>query len=550
MPTTKAEASKGESEKKTYRCKRCIAAGVPEEDATFIGYDLFGKHGRDHKAQDEIDKALSKAMGAVGGPQAVAEPQAVAQPQSVPQPQGLPYRKPTAFDHDLATLRSVLVDAGIGARLDSIIDAFTDWDDLAELDRLLSMAGAVVHAKRMALHVWAQHRGIPGDYAHKRYPTSVPPTSVDTVVQPVAVEPKPVDPFDSMMAMMEKQMRMQMMQQQMKMMQSGMTFGPDGRPTGEMPKPRNQVMEMMANQLEMEIMQSQLGQLRGGARVGPDGKPLGNTEEKKMRALDNGSNVEMTDKQWIDYQIGLEERKTQLLLLATKEDKKRESDKIPMKIDGTIVHVPADQVDKYIMLLKSMEPDPKKDIYALMQESEKMRHELQQQHQAEVQLLRDKQTEMLLQRQEQMMQQLQAQMQNRPNPIQEMVTTQTELKEAGILSEGTKDLDQHNMAIQEKKLDTTMNIILQQQDAMNKKTNQLIAVLSPIAQQYAQEAAQNLPKPGETRDGFREKRKAVAQEIMPLNEEDARALEMGLNQEAPEEPEPRKSRVLTVGDGR
>ena len=312
---------------------------------------------------------------------------------------------------------------------------------------------------------------------------------------------------------------------------------------------------MLKSQLQTEMMQSQLAQLRSGVRLGTDGKPIGEVkEEKMMRQLQNGSSVEMTDKQWIAYQTDVERQKTQLALQATKEETKRESEKIPIKIDGTIVHVPADQVDKYIMLSKSMsEPDQKKDVYAIMQEAEKMRHEMQQQYQAEMRVMREKQNDMVLQRQEQMIQQLQSQMQQRPNPIQEMVSTQTELREAGILSEGTKDVDQHNMAIQEKKLDTTMNLILQQQDAMNKKTNQLITVLSPIAQQYAQDAAQNLPKPGEARDGFREKRKAAAQEIMPLNEDAAAAIEKDLGGfESEEAPPPRKkeSRVLTVGDVR
>lgn len=499
-----------------WTCGRCISEGVDEAAATFFNFGEYGLHLRDHKRADRGQPPLGASI--IHGEATAGTPITL-----------------NAEPDEMVYLRNTLMKAGVLTRLDSIVDAFSshsDLDDLPYLDKLMNDSGASTFAKKMALTNWADHRGIDQEYVYRRYP------SKDRIIMPMTAEQQAVeakaqkDPFDSMTEMMEKQMKLQMMQEQMSSMQ-------------------------MQNMMKQRMLQS-------GVLFGADGRPFGTSEkteeEKKVRVLQDGSMADMTDKQWVEYQTGIEQRKLQ----AAQVEKKQESEKIPMRLeDGTIVNVPADQVDKFIFLTKSMQPDQKKDLYELMREQEKTRQEMEKNYQSQAQQMRDQMNQMLLDRQETMIRQLQTQMQSRPNPIQEMVQTQSELKQAGLLAEGSKDIEQHQMAIQEKKLDTTMNLILQQQAAMNQKTNLLLNALGPIVQQYAQKAAGKLPEPGsgQLRANLRDRRKQIAQEVMPLPEQDLQAmqqqLESGLQEDTsapsapPPEvlapPRPRAKKTLAVG---
>ena len=536
VPETPPEKpTPSEKPKPQWQCGRCISEGVEEAAATFFNFGEYGLHLRDHKRVDRGQPPLGASI--------IQEGPTAGTPNDI---------TPIAEPDEMVYLRKTLMKAGVLTRLDSIVDAFSshsDLDDLPYLDKLMNDSGASTFAKKMALTNWADHRRIDQEYIYRRYP------SKDRIIMPMTAEQQAVeakvqkDPFDSMTEMMEKQMKLQMLQEQMSRLRAD------------------------NDSLQMQNMMKQR-MLQAGVMFGADGKPFGTsekTEEAKLRAVEGGQFVKMTEAEYADYlmrqqQFGLQKEKMEqdTKIRLAQDEKKKESEKIPLRLeDGTIINVPSDQVDKYLFMLKSTAPDQKKDLYELMREQEKTRQEMEKNYQSQAQQMRDQMNQMLLDKQETMIRQLQTQMASRPNPIQEMVHTQEELKSAGLLAEGSKDIEQHQMAIQEKKLDTTMNLILQQQAAMIQKTNMVLNAIGPIVQQYAQKAAANLPEPGsgKLRANLRDRRKQMAQEVMPLPEQDLQAMQQQLESELQEDtsappapppeaiapPKPRAKKTLAVG---
>jgi len=407
-------------------------------------------------------------------------------------------------------LRTIFKKAGVVYRAESIIDTFfasPSTDNLQALDSIMSLGGVVPNARKLVLLNWADVYGIPKTYIEKKYQfPQIDGTPTDNITEQGVKPSIEKDPLDSMIAMMEKRMKMQQM---MMMMQS---------------------MERMDRG---GYMMDTSGQMHK-----PDPPPV---DEKRMRVLDDGSSVEMTDRQWVDYRQGAERLKVQ----QSAQISKKEIEKIPLKLeDGTVVNIPSDQVDKYMFLTKSMQPDQRKDTYEIVREMEKQRTDLEKRYQQENQTLRDQNMQQMVERLTDNYDKLRQQFAYRPDPIKEMVDTQQQLKEAGIVKpEGERSMDQHTMAINEKKLDTTMALVLQQQSSTHRKVDQLLGIMMPVIQDIAQKGAKK----------FVERRAEVqGQEVLPYGDQELQNMAQQLDEEIPapppDETKPRKSKVLTAGE--
>jgi len=369
-------------------------------------------------------------------------------------------------------LRQYFMHAGSPIRYENVIESFfqqPDQDNLIYLDQLMMQMGMNPPVRMAILNNWADHRGIAKEWLGKQYPSPrsplIPPSESEQIT-PVSMKKDAID----------------------------------------------DMIETTAKQLKLKQM---MKMLRDIDNEGKTVEPL-SREEAKLRILEDGNVVKMTDQEWKEYLVAQLQLRQQREFVGMR--KELES-----------------QIEKWILLNKSSSSETKKDVYELIQQLEKQRHETERSYQQQIQVLENEQAKMILERQEQMIHQLQQQIATRPNPIQEMVQTQSELKQAGLLAEGSKDIEQHQMAIQEKKLDTTMSLILQQQAAINQKTNQFLNVVGPILLQYAQKAAERLPEPGKLRADFRERRKQVAQEVMPLSEQELQAMQQRLESELQED---------------
>jgi hypothetical protein len=395
---------------------------------------------------------------------------------------------------EMGALRVVLKNAGVVVRRESIVTAFSEAnpDDLKQLDELLNEAAVPFAARRMVLRNWAIHRGTPMGYIDVKYPKAATIAKVEQEEEALEKKErtKALDPIDEMIDQMAQ----------------GKTAAPPG-----MPAPKDK-------------------------------------EEPKFRILENGQTIEMTESKWTDYVIAQQRWKEQAALNASREEKKKEVEKIPFRLeDGTIIQVPADQVDKWLFMMKSTQPpEDKKDVFEMIREQEKTRQEMERFYQQQMSQLKDQNYQMLAERQEQSIRQLQANLQNRPNPIQEMVQTQEELKKAGLVTPpGGMGQDEHRFQLQEKTLDATMQLVVQQQQSFNRKGDQLIAALGPMMQNYALKAVANLPQPQELGQQLRQTRTSIAKEVLPI---DQSAIERVAEQlESEGRPKARARRVVGVG---
>jgi len=549
MPTKKkgeldeaeiVEGKKPQIQRSPEVCARCILNGIPEKQVTFARHTDYMGHARKHadKDREAVKAGLHKAK-----PQSETQKTPPTSKQAEEEfVEPLP-REPDAEPigeldwealevplDEAKVLRRVLKDAGLMARIDAITRHFTNHanlDDLPFLDSLLRGAGASVPVTKWALLGWADHRRGGHDWVNAKYPEQAMTleTAEKIAEKKAAEQPKEEEsPFKAMKAFLKEQMEMQqsiMMIDYMKQLSAkGLFVTPTGQTVDLNKKPE---------------------------------------EEAKLRAVEGGQFVKMTESEFADYlirqqQFGLQKDKMEqeLKMRVAQDEKKKDSEKIPLRLDdGQVVNVPSDQVDKYLFLMKSMAPDQKKDIYELMREQEKTRSEMEKHYQQQMQELRDQNMRMMTDRQEGMIKQLQAQMASRPNPIMEMVQTTEELRQAGLMKPEGESIDQHKMVLQEKKLDTTMSLMIQQQASLNRKTDQLLGVLGPIAQKFAQEAAEDLPRPKDLRQKGLARRKQLAQEILPVPEQQMEQmqeqLEQGSSSEEVSEEEPRRKKAMTVG---
>lgn len=529
-----AELKREKKSRKPNICVRCLANGVPEEKVTFLSPHEYLSHMRGHAKKDrETVKTRSTVAPA-------------AQPRPIESRPITAIEEPTTIEPDIEpigeldwddletpldeakVLRRVLKDAGLIARVDAITRHFmnhSNLDDVAFLDSLLRGAGASVPVTKWALLGWADHRRGGHDWVNAKYPEQALTfeTAEKIAEKKAAEQPKEEEsPFKAMKNFFKEQIEMRQSMMMMDYMDKLSAKGLFMTPTGQ--------------------------------TVDLNKKP---EEEAKLRAVEGGQFVKMTEAEFADYlmrqqQFGLQKEKMEQdsKVRLAQDEKKKESEKIPLRLDdGQIVNVPADQIDKYLFLMKSMAPDQKKDIYELMREQEKTRSEMEKHYQQQMQELRDQNLRMMTDRQEGMIKQLQAQMASRPNPIMEMVQTQEELKQAGLMKQEGESIDQHKMVLQEKKLDTTMSLMIQQQASLNRKTDQALGLLAPIAQKFAQEAAEDLPRPKEFREKGLARRKQRAQEILPIPEQQMEQMQEQLEhppEEIPEQ-EPRRKKAMTVG---
>jgi hypothetical protein len=105
--------------------------------------------------------------------------------------------------------------------------------------------------------------------------------------------------------------------------------------------------------------------------------------------------------------------------------------------------------------------------------------------------------------------------------------------------------DEHRFQLQEKTLDATMQLVVQQQQSFNRKGDQLIAALGPMMQNYALKAVANLPQPQELGQQLRQTRTSIAKEVLPI---DQSAIERVAEQlESEGRPKARVRRVVGVG---
>lgn len=512
MPKVKGEpkekAEKAEKEAKaafSRTCPYCLAEGKAEEESTFTNMGVWGNHVQVHKAESQVRAKESKDTvmedhDIKGAKEQRAKDLALVQ-QVTTEP----------LD-EMDTLREILANAGVLARRESIISSFAtkDPDDIPKLDNILVQAGVPFAARRMALMNWSDHRGVDTNYTDTKYPQGG--TAKVEAEEKIATQAKSKDPMDIMTETIEKQMKLMTMQMNLQYLQRMMRTGADSPPDG------------------LRVVD-------------------GPKEEPKLRIMEDGQSVRMTESEWAEYLIGRQRWREQLTLQQSKEEKKKEAEKIPFRLDdGTIVQVPSDQVDKWLFMMKSTSPDNKKDVFELMREQEKSRQDMERFYQQQMQAVKDQNYQMIAERQEQAIRQLQANLQNRPNPIQEMVNTQEELKSAGLLaSQEGKGIDQHRLEMQEKKLDTTMQLVVQQQQSLNRKSDQLIAALGPIVQNYAAKAADNLPQPQDIRQQVHERRTNIAKEVLPVDESALAQIQERL-EEPREEPRRRKAMVAGVHD--
>ncbi|MBE0517953.1 MAG: hypothetical protein IH630_01850, partial [Thermoplasmata archaeon] len=113
------------------------------------------------------------------------------------------------------------------------------------------------------------------------------------------------------------------LQQQLQMMQSGV------RP--QAPEKKDGLVEFMEDLVQMEIAWGQIQELRAGR--GPE-RPQ---ETKTMRALHDGTPCEMTDKQWVDYQIAFEQWELNKRLEATPPEPESHPETPPVEKEWTDV---------------------------------------------------------------------------------------------------------------------------------------------------------------------------------------------------------------------
>jgi hypothetical protein len=92
-----------------------------------------------------------------------------------------------------------------------------------------------------------------------------------------------------------------------------------------------------------------------------------------------------------------------------------------------------------------------------------------------------------------------------------------------------------------------MQLVVQQQQSLNRKSDQLIAALGPIVQNYAAKAADNLPQPQDIRQQVHERRTNIAKEVLPVDESALAQIQERL-EEPREEPRRRKAMVAGVHD--
>ncbi len=195
----------------------------------------------------------------------------------------------TAGDEELDTLRTVMAQAGVERRLDSIVSIFgqhPNWDDLPELDRLMSDAGASTPARLMALQDWARRRGLPNDYVRKRYSTTVPSLESAVGTRPVVAEKKAAS--KTTMELMQDHIDIMQTLQQMEMTQSGV------RPPA--PEKKDGLVDLMEDQVRIEKARKELQDLRR-----PYKAPEKPQEPKTIRTLHDGTQATMTDTEWIRY---------------------------------------------------------------------------------------------------------------------------------------------------------------------------------------------------------------------------------------------------------